>query len=140
MKRGFTLIEVLAVIVILAFITSIVVPTVSKNLKESNEKVIMTSANNYIEAVETYLKAAALNKELDQYKINQSYSVASETVIDGVTYPALNKKVSATGDYPTVGFITIDDSYHVVSANLVIRKYRVTYDRTTRKYNITDVE
>ena len=50
MKRGFTLIEVLAVIVILSVIALIVFPEVNKIIKDSRQKSYNTQINNLINA------------------------------------------------------------------------------------------
>lgn len=50
MKKGFTLIEMLAVIVILAIVSLIIFPEVNKNIKNSKEKAYNTQINNLINA------------------------------------------------------------------------------------------
>ena len=50
MKKGFTLIEMLAVIVILAIISLIIFPEVNKVIKSSKEKSYKTQIDNLIDA------------------------------------------------------------------------------------------
>lgn len=52
MKKGFTLMELLAVIVILAIIALITIPTILSVLEKANESTILESAQLYLNAVE----------------------------------------------------------------------------------------
>ena len=53
-KKGFTLVELLAVIVILAVIALIAVPIVSSMIKDSKRKTFETSANGLVESAKVY--------------------------------------------------------------------------------------
>jgi len=53
-KKGFTLVELLAVIIVLSLILAIAVPSVNKYLKASKEKAYEVQINNMLEAAETY--------------------------------------------------------------------------------------
>ena len=59
-KRGFTLIEALAVIVILALITVIAIPTITRLVDNTKKESFVTSVHNLMESFES------LNKELIQ--------------------------------------------------------------------------
>ena len=65
-KRGFTLIEALAVIVILALITVIAIPTITRLVDNTKKESFVTSVHNLMESFES------LNKEL-----NNAYSLIS---------------------------------------------------------------
>lgn len=56
MKKGFTLIEVLAVIVILSIISLIVFPEVNKIIKNSKQKSYDTQIKSLIEATESLIQ------------------------------------------------------------------------------------
>ncbi len=56
-KKGFTLVELLAVIVILSLILVIAVPSVNKYIKQSKEKAYNTQISTIIEAVQAYASA-----------------------------------------------------------------------------------
>ena len=51
MKKGFTLIELIAVIIILGIIALIAIPTVGNVINESRQRAAIVTANNYIAAV-----------------------------------------------------------------------------------------
>lgn len=139
MKKGFTLIEVLGVIVLISLIAVILVPIVSDTLKQGKERVIENSIINYISSVETYLKASALDNNKIELPYNNTYNVNLETVIEDVPYPALNTLVEINGEYPKSGTITIDDNYTVVSAIIVIDNYQIVYNNTNKIVSINPV-
>ena len=62
MKKGFTLVELLAVIVILGVISLITTPIVSNLVQESKGNSKLIGAEIYVDAV----RAALLNSELNQ--------------------------------------------------------------------------
>lgn len=135
-QKGFTLLEILAVVTILGLIIATIVPIVGGSLKQSKKNITIDSAKSYINAYETYLKATALRSELTKYPAGQAYQVASETQISGVTYPAVNNTIGFNGEAPTGGTITPNDNYAVASANLTIGDYTVIYDGKTKEYVI----
>jgi len=53
-KKGFTLIEMITVIVILSLIVLIIVPLVSTNLKKGNEKAYQAQVNNIIASAKNW--------------------------------------------------------------------------------------
>ena len=53
-KKGFTLIELMAVIIILAIILAIVVPKVFKSIDESKKRACNVQMNNITDAAATY--------------------------------------------------------------------------------------
>ena len=56
-KKGFTLVELLAVIVILSLVLVIAVPSVNKYIKQSKEKAYNTQISTIIEAAQAYASA-----------------------------------------------------------------------------------
>lgn len=63
-KKAFTLIELLAVIVVLGILALIVTPILINVVKDSNEKSYKLSADGYINAVNDYI----LSNQLDGKK------------------------------------------------------------------------
>lgn len=66
MKKGFTLAELMAVIVIMAILALIIIPTVDKDLKEGKEKLY----NKSIETIES-----ALDLFMTNYNLNNNESI-----------------------------------------------------------------
>ncbi len=62
MKKGFTLVELLAVIVILAVVALIATPTIMKMVDESKEKAAIQSVNGILEAGNNYVVDEALSQ------------------------------------------------------------------------------
>lgn len=62
-KNGFTLVELLAVIIILGLIMAIVVPSLLDTLKDSKEKAYQTNVEMVKTATESYI-----NMSFDNYK------------------------------------------------------------------------
>ena len=60
-KKGFTLVELLAVIVILSIILVIAVPSVNRYIKQSKEKAYKVQISELLDAVESY---ANMNNEI----------------------------------------------------------------------------
>ena len=71
-KKGFTLVELLAVIVILSLILVIAVPSVNKYIKQSKEKAYNTQISTIIEAAQAY---ASTNPELLPNRENISVKI-----------------------------------------------------------------
>ena len=71
-KKGFTLVELLAVIIILSLVLVIAVPSVNKYIKQSKEKAYNTQISTIIEAAQAY---ASTNLELLPNRENISVKV-----------------------------------------------------------------
>ena len=65
-KRGFTLIEVLGVIIVLSVISSIAVVTIDNNIKKGKVTVCLDQQANIIESAKTYLVD---NPDKDKQKV-----------------------------------------------------------------------
>ena len=75
MKKGFTLVEILAVIAILALITLVSIPTVNRLLERNKFKAYETSVKGLVKAVKNDMEA-------DNYKVPRKYSYIGDTVMD----------------------------------------------------------
>ncbi len=116
MKRGFTLLEVLSIIVILGVLSVLLVPKVVDLVDVSEERVILDSSRQYVKAVNKYL--------VENNVAPGTYNVAEPS--DGLD--ALNDVIEVSGKLPNSGNVTVDDNYNTVSAVLVFRYFKVTYN------------
>lgn len=125
-KKGFTLVELLAVIVILAIIAVIATPIILGVIEKSKKGAAKNSAQGYIEAVE---KQIAINL-LDEDTINE--------ITDGVytVNELTNKKVKVKGDKPSEGWVEIEKK-QVVSYSIKIGEYVVTYNKKNKSTETT---
>ena len=127
MKRGFTLLEVLSIIVILGVLSVLLVPKVVDLVDASEEKAILDSAKQYVSAVNKYI----VENNIDT---SGTYNVSKAN--EG--FAALNDVVDVSGKLPTGESVTIDDNYSVTSAVLIFNHFRVTYDG--QDYSIEEIE
>ncbi len=75
MKKGFTLVELLAVVIILSIILAIAVPNIQKTLKESKETAYQRSIDGIIEASKLYVT------NLGQYPTTETKKITLQMLI-----------------------------------------------------------
>ena len=109
-NKGFTLVELLAVIVILALIALIATPIILNVINDAKKQAAKDSAYGYMDAVEKYIVSSELEDESIQ---DGRYSVEE-----------LNKKISVKGSTPDNGNIEIKNS-SVKSYDIGIDGYEV---------------
>ena len=138
MKKGFTLVELLAVIVILAIISLIAVPIVTDVINNSRESSILRSTEFYLDAVEQGIARRQLNNKTTDdgvYDVKEDGNIClvydeEEECIDEL-------KVEIDGNYPTGGDITISNGRISNIKNLKFGEEYVSYDENNEKI-ITD--
>ena len=114
-KREFTLIELLAVIIVLAIISLIATPTVLNAIRKSQKSAAERSAENYAVAVENWISLESLDGMI---------------VADGI-YLVDEISVEANGTLPSEGWVEIQDET-VIDYSLKREDYVINYD-TTKK-------
>ena len=112
--NGFTLMELLAVIVILAVIALISTPLILDVVDNARTNAAKSSADGYIDAVEN---------------LTLSDILSGETTLTSGTYDVttIENSIQINGDYPTEGNITIDYLSNVVYADLCINNKEIVY-------------
>ena len=97
-KKGFTLVELLAVIVILGIIMSIATPIIIKVINDSKKETYKLSMSGYVKAVEEQI---AVNKAKGKITKNGKYNISVNDLItngyvrktkDGKIYNPINKE------------------------------------------------
>lgn len=123
-KRGFTLMELLAVIVILAIIALIAVPIILNVIDETKKKAIKESANGYLDAVE---KAIVLENIKEKNFNDGTYYIKNGDLYsdDNLETKVLDVKVK--GDIPNGSDLNIEKG-RITSCYLTISNYPVTCD------------
>ena len=127
MKRGFTLLEVLAVIVILGVLSALLAPKIIDFVDSTEEKTSLDSARQYVKAVNKYL----VENNFDKAGV---YNVATSNE----DMEPFNNLIEISGKLPTGNTITIDDQYSVTEATLVFGHYQVTYNGND--YSVSELE
>ena len=105
-NKGFTLVELLAVIVILALIALIATPIILNVINDAKKQAAKDSAYGYMDAVEKYIVSSELE---------------DKSIKDGIyRVEDLNKKISVKGSTPDNGIIKIE--------NKEVKKYDIGID------------
>ena len=117
-KKGFTLVELLAVIVILAIIALIATPMILNVIENAKKGASQSSALGYIDALEKGI----LEQELKGNNIVKTgvYKVSSLTF------------VNVKGDIPSDGWVSLNKGV-VTDYSLKIGEYVINYDEINKK-------
>lgn len=108
-KKGFTLVEILAVLVVLLVIVLIAVNIINSRIKEAKKNSVEVNANNYIKAVNG---VAALSQNIGEDMESGTYQVRD-----------LNKSdIKLSGDKPRKGFLVLSN-YEVTYGCLMYEDY-----------------
>ena len=123
-NKGFTLVELLAVIVILAIIALIATPIILNVINDAKKQAAKDSAHGYVDAVDKYIVSSELE---------------DESIPDGIyKVEDLNKKISVKGSIPDRGSIEIENgsvkSYEIETDGYVVSPGKVEKVSTTKKY------
>ena len=110
-KKGFTLVELLAIIVILGIIMSIATPIIIKIINDSKKETYKLSMSGYVKAVEEQI---AVNKAKGKITKNGNYNIK-------------NFEVGYSGRIADKGSFSINNEL-VISAQLCFDTYLVKYD------------
>ena len=110
-KKGFTLVELLAIIVILGIIMSIATPIIIKIINDSKKETYKLSMSGYVRAVEEQI---AVNKAKGKITKNGNYNIN-------------NFEVGYSGRIADKGSFSINNEL-VISAQLCFDTYLVKYD------------
>mgnify|MGYP000904624164 CR=1 FL=1 len=93
-KQGFTLVEIIVVLVILAILAAILIPSMVGYIKKANEKKNLTEARNVVQACQTYvdehIKDVYQHRGGVDYKLNSSAKdgSAEREIMDLAEMPA----------------------------------------------------
>lgn len=122
-KKAFTLVELLAVIIIIGVISVITIPKIQQTLEKTKKDIVKTSANGYIRTIEEYLLNEKMN--LKKTNLNGTYNINS----DGVLYNSDQEyNIQIKGKKPINGTLTYNKN-ELVSGCLTIDKYKVMFER-----------
>ena len=139
-KNAFTLIELLAVIVVLAIIALIATPIVMNTIKNAKKGAAERSADSYIKQVETAVAEERLNKNEvleGEYQITSDGNLCRDK---SASCSDDNKiKIEMSGNKPTSGKIKITNgSVDQTSSSMTIGDYTVSYNSTKKTYEATE--
>ena len=138
-KNAFTLIELLAVIVVLAIIALIATPIVMNTIKNAKKGAAERSADSYIKQVETAVAEERLNKNEvleGEYQITSDGNLCRDKSASCSDDKKI--KIEMNGTKPTSGTIKISNGQVTTDSKITVGSYEVAYDSTTKKYEATE--
>lgn len=132
-NKGFTLVELLAVIVILAVIALIATPTVLSMIEEARKGAAESSMLSYVDQLEKQIVTNSMNstKAVDY---DGTYTIDG-TVVTKTTDANVNFDLDIKGDQPQTaeGTTIVVSNGSVTSAKLKFGTYYVTYNFANKK-------
>ena len=121
-KKAFTLVELLAVIIIIGLIAVITLPKISDSLENSKKNLSTTSAQGYTKTIDEYILKKQINKE--KLNLSGTYNINE----NGDLYNESNEyELEYKGKKPTNGTLTYIDN-ELQSGCITINKYKVTIE------------
>lgn len=117
-NKGFTLVELLAVLVILAALAAIIIPTTMNIINSSKKATAIDSADGYLRAVSNYLVTVNIQ--------NGNYGIDDEDI-----------KADYTGLSPSAGLLKIAKN-EIQEAKLCMNNYSIDYTKGTSKISEND--
>lgn len=133
-KKGFTLIELMAVIAIVAILAAVLVPTVSGYITRSKKTAVITQARTVMNAVESY-NITATAPIITEKTANNAAAAELETV---------TTLVSAEGKLTTSQLLTSDEATTVLEVPVYViaeinkdsnAVNNITIDSSTKELN-----
>ena len=139
-KNAFTLIELLAVIVVLAIIALIATPIVMNTIKKSKKGAAERSADSYVKQVETAVAEERLSKNEvleGEYQITSDGNLCRDKSASCSDDKKI--KIEMSGTKPTSGKIKITNgSVDQSLLSMTIGDYTVSYNSTKKTYEATE--
>ena len=129
------MIELLAVIVVLAIIALIATPIVMKTIKNAKKGAAERSADSYIKQVETAVATSKLDGEDvpdGTYEIDGDGNLTVPSLKDG------KLKIEVSGNKPESGTVTIANGQVTSTSEMDMGDYVVSYDKENNKYETTE--
>lgn len=121
-KKGFTLTELLGVIVLLVLITMITIPIISNAIKNGKETADKQTEENIVLAARNW---AADNKQVLVDNAKPTYKVSIQTLKDG-GYIDRDIKLPSTDEEITNTCVEIKD---ITSSEAIKKQYTYTYSK-----------
>ena len=128
-NKGFTLMELLAVIVVLVVIALIAVPLVLKLVNKAKEGAAEASAHTYVKEVENYIVLSQMDSnktKLEPGVVYQLSDIAYE-VESELEQVHINDLVNIKGSKPLTGYLIMGDQNKIQEMEMIIDGYHIEY-------------
>ena len=137
-RNAFTLIELLAVIVVLAIIALIATPIVMNTIKKSKKGAAERSADSFVKQVETTIETERLSGNImedGEYEITSDGNLCKDKSASCSDDQKI--KIEMSGTKPTSGKVKITNGVAQISTKLTVGDYDVKYNPESKKYEAT---
>ena len=124
-NKGFTLVELLAVIVILGLIAVITVPKINEQIESSKSKAVKASALSYKKTIDEYLLHQQMNN--DEITLNGTYTVTNEGKL---TQNTTTINITFDGEKPKGGSLVYNNN-ELISGCITLNKYKIEFTNGT---------
>ena len=115
-KKGFTLIELMAVIILLGLIIMIIVPKITDSIENSKKNAAIDSALGYVKSARDYYNINVLEKD---YVIKEGINWIQD----------INSVIEVDGELPSSGYFYLENG-KIEFAEFCVDKYYVTYEKS----------
>ena len=115
-KKGFTLIELMAVIILLGLIIMIIVPKITDSIENSKKNAAIDSALGYVKSARDYYNVNVLEKD---YVIKEGINWIQD----------INSVIEVDGELPSSGYFYLENG-KIEFAEFCVDKYYVTYEKS----------
>ena len=115
-KKGFTLIELMAVIILLGLIIMIIVPKITDSIENSKKNAAIDSALGYIKSARDYYNVNVLEKD---YVIKEGINWIQD----------INSVIEVDGELPSSGYFYLENG-KIEFAEFCVDKYYVIYEKS----------
>ena len=136
-NKGFTVIELLATIIVLSVISLIIVPLILNSVQKIKKDAAVASAYSHISSIEKNLVANKLNLDDTNYENGKKYFLDKNSSFnleeDENSDIYISNLVEVSGNKATDGYVIFDNGI-VKSAVFVINGYEIKCDNNICKY------
>lgn len=127
MKKGFTVVELLAVIVVIAILTLIAVPELVKVISSSKDSSKIETVKNYVKALEEKVVA----EQFDKASLKNGCYIVEDGIINrkgNFSDPEYAKIIpDAHGSMPEEGWVIMEDD-SVIKGQFLVDNVVIKYD------------
>ena len=121
MKKGFTVMELLAVIVIIALVILITIPIVINLIENSKKNAALESAYGVKKSVDYYYMTDFKRNKLESFTCDFSNGC---------------DEIDVNGTKPSSGIISLNKNGDIEFQNLIINGYAIYYDPVKEKFSL----
>lgn len=135
-RNAFTLLELLAVIIVLAIISLIATPIVINVVKSAKKSSAIESVTNYVRAVDMAISMSKIDKNRipnGEYQINSDGNLCLNDDCSKVL------EIETKGNRPTNGKLIVSNGEVDSNSIVMMNDYTISYNPTSEKYEVLKI-